>query len=222
MDLFEALTRMQRWNGSFFQRVSLKELGVRLQLGHPRGEQCVVPETCYADDFVVIDITGIHSIGLDFCGCGNTTQIRVRQLLRSKLFPGTTAQPRTAATFRLLRTFELLSYESKVSALEFYQTIARLTNNSTDEPAKVRPICTSALPFRNALSVFHRQNRYAVFLRVIQQWRHLRLMKHAGRGHDPAGIQGTQQGECALLCPACPHPGKNMPEYWEQTPEDKR
>ncbi len=54
------------------------------------------------------------------------------QLLRARLFPATSTDPRTAATFELLRLFQLLSFGSKVSAYEFYQTLSRLTNNLGD------------------------------------------------------------------------------------------
>ncbi|KAF7288145.1 hypothetical protein HMN09_01423700 [Mycena chlorophos] len=32
----------------------------------------------------------------------------------------------------------------------------------------------------------------------------------------------TRPGECALLCPACPHPGINLPENWADYPEEKQ
>lgn len=57
---------------------------------------------------------------------------------------------------------------------------------------------------------------------MVRQWRHLRMLKRAGRGHDPGGIQATQPGQCAVLCPACPQPGMNLPPNWEVAPEDKR
>ncbi|KAG2359746.1 hypothetical protein BDR07DRAFT_1452251 [Suillus spraguei] len=31
-------------------------------------------------------------------------------------------------------------------------------------------------------------------------------------GHDPAGVDATQQGQLTVLCPACPQLGKNVPE----------
>ena len=55
---------------------------------------------------------------------------------------------------------------------------------------------------------------------VVCQWRHLKLLKRSGRGHDPAGVNETKQGECAVLCPACPQPGINLPENWEDTPKE--
>jgi hypothetical protein len=46
------------------------------------------------------------------------------------------------------------------------------------------------------------------------------MLKRAGRGHDPAGIDATKLGECAVLCPACPQPGMNLPKGWEDAPPD--
>jgi hypothetical protein len=36
-----------------------------------------------------------------------------------------------------------------------------------------------------------------------------------GRGNDVEGIAGTKEGECAVLCPACPQPGINLPPGWQ-------
>lgn len=59
------------------------------------------------------------------------------------------------------------------------------------------------------------QYRYQDFHRTFRIWRNLLLLKRAGRGHDPAGVDATTQGELAVECPACPHPGRNLPEGWE-------
>jgi hypothetical protein len=58
---------------------------------------------------------------------------------------------------------------------------------------------------------------------MTRQWQNLHLLKRAGRGHDPSEdrIAATKPGECALLCPACPHPGKNLPPGWEEDAFDK-
>jgi hypothetical protein len=55
---------------------------------------------------------------------------------------------------------------------------------------------------------------------MSMQWRHLKLLKWGGRGHDPAGVAATRAGELALLCPSCPRPGINLPEDWEQAPAE--
>ncbi|KAG2136341.1 uncharacterized protein EDB93DRAFT_1254002 [Suillus bovinus] len=119
---------------------------------------------------------------------------RIHELLQAHLFPATATDPRTAATFAVLKFFHLLSFKSKVSAYEFYHSLARQSDN------------TGITPIRD---------RYSTFLRIVHEWRNLHSLKCAGRGHDPAGVNATQEGELTLLCPACPHPGKNLPDGWE-------
>jgi hypothetical protein len=46
------------------------------------------------------------------------------------------------------------------------------------------------------------------------------MLKRAGRGQDPAGAEGTQEGELAVECPACPQPGRNLPAGWENAPPE--
>jgi hypothetical protein len=41
------------------------------------------------------------------------------------------------------------------------------------------------------------------------------MLKRAGRGQDPVGAGATAQGELAVECPACPHPGRNLPNDWQ-------
>ncbi|KAG1902460.1 uncharacterized protein F5891DRAFT_978759 [Suillus fuscotomentosus] len=135
------------------------------------------------DDFVIVDVNGVHAIALDFCGC-QTAQLHVTQLLQVRLFPATTIKPKTATTFRVLEYFQILSFKSKVSALEFYQTVARLTDNT--------------------------------------EWHFLKQIKRSGQGHQPGTIAAMEPGACAVICPACPHPGKNLPDGWENAPPESR
>jgi hypothetical protein len=55
---------------------------------------------------------------------------------------------------------------------------------------------------------------------MMREWRFIKQMKRAGQGHHPKGIAATKPGACAVLCPACPHPGKNLPDGWETAPPD--
>ncbi|KAG1884343.1 hypothetical protein F4604DRAFT_1878735 [Suillus subluteus] len=192
--------RIQEWTNSCFTVVSLKDLGLRVQLGHFAGDSCLLPERPFNDEFTLIDTSGVHNIGLDFCGC-ETAQTHTKQLLHAAWFPATTADPRTAATFRILEQYHLLSFESKASRYEFYRSIACLTDNTGLRPQK---------------------DRYEGFLRMVREWRHLKMLKRAGRGHDPASVANTQSGECAVICPACPQPLKNLPDNWKDVPNDKR
>jgi hypothetical protein len=128
----------QKWNGIYFEKTSLRELGLRKQLNHPPGERCLNPIRCAEDGFWVIDTSGLHNIAVDFCGCGKDDQRYTIQLLRSRLYPATVTQPHSAATFEVLKFFELLSYESKCSAFEIYQTLSRLTDNTGTNKPNVR------------------------------------------------------------------------------------
>ncbi|KAG1888370.1 hypothetical protein F4604DRAFT_1916291 [Suillus subluteus] len=193
--------RIQQWNGVFFESSSLKTLGLRVQLGHPIGQPCILPQLAFNNDFVLIDTNGLHELGLDFCGC-ETSETHVKQLLRHGWFPSTPTDPRTAATFRLLHYYQILSFESKASAYEFYHSLVRLTDNTG---------MMKRMP-----------DRYDGFMRMVRMWRHLTMLKHFGRGHDPSGVNGTSQGECVVLCPACPQPGKNLPEGWQTASKAKR
>lgn len=111
-------------------------LGLRVQVGHPAGEACVNPTPVAKDGFVVIDTDRIHTIALQFCDCDQAVDRHI-QLLRARFYPSTTIYPQTAATFRVLEYFQLLSFMTKVSAFEFYYAIARRTNNTGTETLPV-------------------------------------------------------------------------------------
>lgn len=59
-------------------------------------------------------------------------------------------------------------------------------------------------------------------MRMIREWQYLKMLKRAGRAHFLSGIEGTKPGELALACPACPHPGVNLPDNWESCPEEEQ
>ncbi|KAG1775069.1 hypothetical protein EV702DRAFT_1180498 [Suillus placidus] len=117
------LHRLQKWNRNYFERVTLKALGLHIQLGHAPGQTCPNPHRAFNDDFVVMDSHGIHEVLLDF------------------------SDPKMAATFCLLEEFHLLSFESKVLAYKFYNALVHRTDNTGLAPPKgryesfVRMIC---------------------------------------------------------------------------------
>jgi len=102
---------------------------------------------------------------------------------------------KTCATFRLLELLHILAVVSKGSTYDFYRTLEKVTNNTGINVSK---------------------SRYRALTRMCLQWRHLKMLKRGGRGHIDHGIQTTKAGALAVLCPSCPHPGKNMPEGWEE------
>lgn len=130
-------SKQQKWTGTHFERWSLKQLGVRIQLGHAPGEHCPNPKPAFDDDFIVLDTTGIHHVCIQFCDCTAKTYLP-NQLMRARLFPATVSNPKTAATYRLLEQFHILRTQSKISAYEYYQSLARLTDNVSVENPPVR------------------------------------------------------------------------------------
>jgi hypothetical protein len=112
------------------------QLGLRVQLGHTVHEMCHNPVRTAGGDLVVLDINGIHEVGVDFCGC-ELSNPHFIQLLRYRWFPASVDRPKTAATMALLKFFQLLNFESKASPFEFHNTLARLTDNTGTSPHKV-------------------------------------------------------------------------------------
>jgi hypothetical protein len=127
---------LQHWNGLYFEKVTLKSLGIRIQLGHCAGESCFSPKPAQGGSFIVLDHNGIHDVNLDFCGCYDNPH-HYLQLLHFGWYPATIGNPRTAATFRMLNHFHKLTFESKCSALEYFQTLHRLSDNTGLDLPKV-------------------------------------------------------------------------------------
>ncbi|KAG1846964.1 hypothetical protein C8R48DRAFT_750553 [Suillus tomentosus] len=182
---------INKWNSRYFERMSLKDIGLHVQLGHS-DMTCACPVGGHSE-FLVLHVNGIHHVNVDFCGCDRQVYHR-QQLMQCDWFPSTVHQPQTACTCRLLEHFLLLTWSSKISAFEYYQTLERLTDNT---------------------GIFGPKSRYSAFLRMIREYRHMSLLKRSGRGHVEHGISNLQPGELALHCPACPQPGVNLPRGWE-------
>ncbi|EIW81617.1 hypothetical protein CONPUDRAFT_73294 [Coniophora puteana RWD-64-598 SS2] len=183
---------ISKWNGSFLERVSLKSMGLVVRPGHEDGTVCVLRHPGHAK-FVVIHTNGVHSVRVDFCNCDKKLPHR-QQLLRYGWFPASVDTPQTACTDECLMQFGALMSKSKVSAQGYYEALERMTD----------PLGIS-LP----------SSRYREFIRTSRQYEHIRLMREAGRGNVPNGLETTGPGELAVLCPACPHPDINLPQGWK-------
>ncbi|KAH7904101.1 hypothetical protein BJ138DRAFT_1175416 [Hygrophoropsis aurantiaca] len=192
------LHRLEKWNGIFFSRAKLKDLGLRIQLGHRLGGICPNPSPAFNNDFIVLDVNGVHEVSLDYCGCDVAAPV-VIQLLRIFWYPATTVDPKTGATFRLLEHYHLLSFESKASAFEYYNALVRLTDNT---------------------GVYVTKDRYESLLQMVREWRHVKQLKRAGRGHELEGPTSSGSASCAVTCPACPQPGINLPVGWDEAPPE--
>ncbi|KAH9884045.1 hypothetical protein C8Q73DRAFT_661408, partial [Cubamyces lactineus] len=189
------LHRPEFWNGSYFEPAELSALGLVVELGHD-GNQC--PDPSPLADILVYHVNGYHKVRVSTCTCTKTHSEPLpawQQFLRADWFPATTTRPSTAFTFDVLDLFHHLTHQSKANAYDFFHTLHRRTSNagSCQHP----------------------------FAHVARLWRHLQQLKWAGRGQDPSGVAATPPGSVTVICPACPQPGKNLPEGWELSPPEK-
>jgi hypothetical protein len=124
--------RLQRWNGQFYEAISLLNLGFILNLGH-NGDVCPLntDESEHGDQITIVDSAGIFVHLVKWCRCnGASNQDKHLQLLQHRLFSSTTFKPQTAFTFNVLDEFLIDSLECKTSASSFYSKLRRLTNNA--------------------------------------------------------------------------------------------
>ncbi|KAF9024498.1 hypothetical protein BDZ89DRAFT_954690, partial [Hymenopellis radicata] len=191
--------RIQRWNGLFYEKVTLRALGLRLQLGHDDGHPCVNPQPG-PNDFTILHSNGIHKVNVDFCGCEHRVAHRL-QMLRAEVFPVTTRHPKTGATLRLLEDFEMLSSSGKMSTYEHYNALVAMTDHTGVSVPK---------------------DRYKSYGRVNREFGHIKILKRGGRGCVENGRATTREGELALRCWACPRPGVNLPPNWRAVPLNER
>ncbi|KAJ7823928.1 hypothetical protein B0H13DRAFT_2375773 [Mycena leptocephala] len=192
---------IEAWTGERFARTTLQAIGMIIQFGHPPGEYCANP-TPGRKGFVVIHETSIQEVSVNFCGCENGSRAGAPdvQLLRGGWYPASEERPQTCMTLEALRTFHMLNLQAKTTMYDFYQTLEKLTSNNGQKPP----------------------NRYQVFIRIMREYRHLKMLKRRGRGHHRDGVAGTKPGELAVLCPACPRPGVNLPDEWEKASKEQR
>ncbi|TEB28142.1 hypothetical protein FA13DRAFT_1794138 [Coprinellus micaceus] len=192
MHLNAPFHRLQKWSESHLVRASTRDLGITFQLGHDGGSHC--SKTTDKKTLLVIHTAGVFKIYTQYCDCEkNRGKPRYIQLLRSRLFPSSLDRTRTVFTFEVLDMFQELNTQGKTTVYDYYHTLLRQTDFlQLEEQA-------------SQLNNLHR---------AIRLWRHLHALKRAGRGHDPAGPSATSPGELVVECPACPHPGKNLPDDW--------
>jgi hypothetical protein len=78
--------------------------------------------------FHIADTNGIHSTRVRFCEC--TPDSPSIQLLKAGFFPVTMTQPKMAFSFNLLKLFDALHLESKVSAYDFIGGLRYLSDHT--------------------------------------------------------------------------------------------
>ncbi|KAF8600744.1 hypothetical protein BDV93DRAFT_400433, partial [Ceratobasidium sp. AG-I] len=181
--------RIEQWSSGKWVRTTLQTLGLVLPLGEhttrcPQGQ---------VKSFTLGDINGLHEINLAFCGYPNAADHPV-QLLQSRIYPCSDADPSSGFTFALLRQFHLASTKAKMPAKAFYMVMQRQTHNS-------HPRVES--------------ERYRELLRTSRAWMYLSDHKHAG----VPGFKLLSSIDVSLPCPACPR--LNVNYYMSDVPSDQ-
>ena len=120
------------WNGLFFHRSTLKELGLRIQLGHAPSQYCPMQEAA-SKDFVVIHTNGIHLVNVGYGRCHSLSHHT--QLLWVAWWPATPLNPQTCTTMEVLCHFEILNLQSKLTGFSFYQALEyQMSNTGLNKP----------------------------------------------------------------------------------------
>ncbi|KAK0475359.1 hypothetical protein EDD18DRAFT_1016981, partial [Armillaria luteobubalina] len=132
---------IQHWNGDYFDKTLLQNLGLRYQVGHLVGKACPHPWPAFGSQFTIINTNRIHNVALDFCYCLQECPLTI-QLQCAWLFPGMVKEPRTVVTVAALEQFQMLTFMGKVSAYEYYHSLACLSDNTG---TKTPPICIDYL-----------------------------------------------------------------------------
>ncbi|KZV60023.1 hypothetical protein PENSPDRAFT_552578, partial [Peniophora sp. CONT] len=198
LHMCEPLHRVHQWNGECFVSYSLEKAGLIVQLGHD-GAPCNHREVQDVP-LTVIDQGGIHRVRYALCKCyrEGTSEPAV-QMMRARWWPSTWKRPKTVVTHSTLRFFHAMAIQGKINMYDFYNGIVRITDG-----------------------VVRVKSSYKAFVRCVRMFRHLRQAKRAGVAQMPQGVDDVEPGDVALHCPACPRPGINLPDGWENAPPDER
>ncbi|KLO04935.1 hypothetical protein SCHPADRAFT_840007, partial [Schizopora paradoxa] len=188
---------VEEWNGHFWERTTLHRLGYTLHLGHD-GDPCPMPDGS-GRLMHIVHCTGVHDLRVVFCGCHPiglryVDNSNMNQLLRARVFPATPERAQSAVTFECLNEFHILTTQGKLTAMDYYETLSRLTDNTGIDPPK--------------------------FLRTSRLWRSLTMMKRAGVFFT-GGVDACTPGSCAVPCYACPYglDGESVPGMFDPIPE---
>ncbi len=98
--------RIEKWNGHYFEKTSLCNLGFVFSLGHS-GEPCPNQLEIAFRKVIVVDVNSYHDIDLRFCFCWDHELDEAKQLFGHQLFPATVVRPETVFTMEVLDSFDI-------------------------------------------------------------------------------------------------------------------
>ncbi|KAJ7773599.1 hypothetical protein DFH07DRAFT_952645 [Mycena maculata] len=219
---------IERWTGTHFKRKRnmLRDLGLRVQLGHPPGVVCPFKQAA-PHDFVLYDVSGVHQIGVDFCGC-------LKQARHGEE-AGLTGEGEWVDLDDDLASGEMdtgnlrrVPHRTQLLRACWWPATVRAPNTcATFAVLRLFQILNclgklSAYDFLRGLEMVTNHDgldkppgRCKPFMHIVRQWREVKRMKRGKRGHAAGGTRATKQGELVPKCRGCPQLGWNMPEGWE-------
>ena len=106
----------QRWKESRFEEVTLKAMGLVVQLNHS-GAYCENAIDCHSA-MLIIHTNGIHQVAIKYCGCSKSIPHH-HQLLRWGLYPASQLSVKTCASFQVLDLLHKLALATKSSTYNF-------------------------------------------------------------------------------------------------------
>jgi len=176
----------------------------------------------------IVDLSGIHHLPVVFCSCDAAELALDISYLRMGLFPASFEKIQTLFTFGVLKDFRLSNLECKTSAYQYYQKLRRLTC-----PAFPKAVLNRYRELRRLSREYRNIKLWKMFGRAHDEPEGPHTGRTAGmvtglpgqseRGHYAALDKGFAQtepceiprGKLASFCPACPQPGINLRDDWE-------
>ncbi|KAJ8090759.1 hypothetical protein PM082_018325 [Marasmius tenuissimus] len=104
---------IEEWKNDFFHPLSLKELGLRIQLGHGVRECCTIPLSGHKDFVVLLWNRDKHL-----------------QLMEMRWWPTSYKEPQTAVTSQLLRNFHITNLQAQIALTDFQQVLKQMTDGT--------------------------------------------------------------------------------------------
>ncbi|KAK0441536.1 uncharacterized protein EV420DRAFT_1219433, partial [Desarmillaria tabescens] len=181
--------RIEKWNGRYFEKVSLQQLGFMFALGHG-GDRCPNQLETAFRKVIVVDVNGYHDVNFQFCFCWDGELDEAKQLFLHRLFPATVKCPETVFTSEVLDNFDIHHCTSMKSAESFCAALRKMS--AAELPDDV-------------------SDSYRTFMQASHIHRHLQAVRRSGQVHNIDNFITHRWKNCITVhCPACPEPEWNI------------
>ncbi len=211
--------RIEQWNGRYFQRTSLQNLGLIFYLGHS-GDPCPNQLLNTIWKLTIVDVNGYHEANFKFCFCRNAELDEAKQLFCHLLFPATIKHPETVFTTEVLDNFDVHHSTSMKLAESFCAALQKMSAPELPDEVSVSTFSD------HKIVTWHDfiQDPYRTFMQASHIHWHLQGVHRSGQAHNIDDFVTHRWKNCiAVHCPACPEPGWNIDlEVLQNTNESER